>query len=76
MEINKSHLEIGKCSWMLEKQVAKPLEDKFSTFFKGKEETFEGQFLPGYCGADPMMPFFSSNSPHLSCFPVPNQTCL
>lgn len=40
MEINKSHLETGKCSWVLENQVAKPLGGEFPTSFNGKEETF------------------------------------
>ena len=35
MEINTSHSETGKCSWVLENQVGKPLGDRFSTFFKG-----------------------------------------
>lgn len=35
-DINKPHSETGKCPCVLENQVAKPLGDRVSTFFKGK----------------------------------------
>lgn len=68
MEINKSHSETDKCSWVLENQVAKSSGDRFQPSLVGKRKPW-GQLEP--CCSHIMF-LFSPKSCRLYWLPVPN----